>query len=184
MIRKRLYTIAALLLCIAASVMAQSADDERRYLSTLLKPGTVAPDFAFENTDSAAGLRLSSLRGRYVVLDFWASWCPDCRRDIPEVKKLVERFASDSIVFVGVSFDKDKDVWQKCVRDSAMTWLQHSELLPWKETRTSKDYSISWIPTIYIIDPDGRVAMAALKAERLSPALRSLVETGSLGQSR
>lgn len=181
---RRLTIIAALLLCITACVTAQTAEEENKYLKGLLQPGTVAPDFAFENTDSTADLRLSSLRGRYVVLDFWASWCPDCRRDIPDMKRLHRRFASDSIVFVSVSFDKDRDVWQRCVRDSAMTWLQHSELKPWKETRISKDYNISWIPTIYLIDPKGRVVMAALNAKKLAPALRRLVKTGSLKPKR
>lgn len=178
-VNKKMTFLAALMLCISSfCANAQSADEERKYLRGLLQPGTEAPDFTFENAGDFTGHRFSELRGRCVVLDFWASWCPDCRRDIPELKSLYQQFASDSIVFVSVSFDKDKDVWLKCVRDSGMTWIQHSELKAWKQTQISKDYSISWIPTIYLIAPDGRVAAATINAKMMEPVLRQYVETG------
>lgn len=170
----RLILLAALLLCITARTMAQTAEEEEKYMKSLLQPGTEAPDFTFENAGTLTGNRFSSLRGRYVVLDFWASWCPDCRRDIPELKRLHEQFASDSLMFVSVSFDKDMVAWQKCVRDSNMTWTQHSELKPWKETRISKDYGIAWIPTIYLIGPDGRVKAAAINARKMGEELEKL----------
>lgn len=177
---KRIFIVATMLVCAMGGIMAQS--DERKFLDRLLKKGAEAPDFVFENTaDTLQGRALSSLRGRYVVLDFWASWCPDCRRDIPAMKRLHDRYASDSIVFVGVSFDKDREAWTKCVRDSGMTWTQHSELKPWKETEMTKRYNVEWIPTVYLIGPDGRVVTAALKADSIGKALKALTRHGSTG---
>lgn len=177
MTRNRIIIAAAMLICAVGSIIAQN--DERKYLDRLLHKGTEAPDFIFENTaDSLQGRALSSLRGKYVVLDFWASWCPDCRRDIPAMKRLYGKFASDSIVFVGVSFDKDRDAWMKCVRDSGMTWTQHSELKPWKETEVTKKYNVEWIPTVYLIGPDGRIITAALKAGHIGKVLKAIVSRG------
>lgn len=153
--------------------MAQDADS--KYATELLRPGTEAPDFTIANSGTPAdGTSLKDLRGRYVVLDFWATWCPDCRKDIPVVRDMHSLYASDSIVFVGVSFDKDAAVWRRCVADSSMAWMQHSELKPWKETRISQAYNIKWIPTLYLIAPDGRVALATVMPEKLEAELRRI----------
>ena len=175
---KRLTLIAATMLCIVTGMKAQDADS--KYATELLPPGTEAPDFTIANSGTSDGTSLSSLRGRYVVLDFWASWCPDCRKDIPSMRQLYERFSSDSIVFIGISFDKDASAWRKCVADSSMTWLQHSELRPWKETQISQDYSIKWIPSIYLIDPDGRVMLATVEIGKLARALENIAASDRL----
>lgn len=173
---RRLF-FAVFALCLTAAAAAQDADS--KYATELLSPGAEAPDFAVANPGAAYdGTTLSSLRGRYVVLDFWASWCPDCRKDIKEVRQMNARFGSDSLVFVGVSFDKDEAAWRKCVSDSAMTWMQHRELKPWKETQISRDYNIKWIPTLYLIGPDGRVRLATVMPEKLRRELEAIVSAG------
>lgn len=173
---KRLVFLAVILLCMAAGATAQD-DADAKYATGLLKPGTDAPDFVLANPGASYdGTSLRSLRGKYVVLDFWASWCPDCRKDIGKIRTMNARMGSDSIVFVGVSFDKSDEAWRKCVADSSMTWMQHREQKPWKETQISKDYCISWIPTMYLIGPDGRVMLGTVEADKMERMLTQIVK--------
>lgn len=144
----------------------------------LLPVGTMAPDFTV--TDSVTGKKLFSLSelrtqvtadgkvkaGVWVVLDFWASWCPDCRKDMPTVKKIDEKYGK-KIKLIGVSFDTDKAKMNGYLSANQYSWLQYSEFKKWKETQISKDYHISWIPTSYLIDPEGKVAFSTLNAEEM-----------------
>lgn len=144
----------------------------------LLPVGTMAPDFTV--TDSVTGKKLFSLSelrtqvtadgkvkaGGWVVLDFWASWCPDCRKDMPTVKKIDEKYGK-KIKLIGVSFDTDKAKMNGYLSANQYSWLQYSEFKKWKETQISKDYHISWIPTSYLIDPEGKIAFSTLNAEEM-----------------
>lgn len=144
----------------------------------LLAVGTMAPDFTV--TDSVTGKKLFSLSelrtqvtadgkvkaGVWVVLDFWASWCPDCRKDMPTVKKIDEKYGK-KIKLIGVSFDTDKAKMNGYLSANQYSWLQYSEFKKWKETQISKDYHISWIPTSYLIDPEGKIAFSTLNAEEM-----------------
>ncbi len=179
-VMNRIIIIAVLLFGIAAGVKAQD-DADAKYATGLLRPGTPAPDFTISNAGTPYnGTSLGSLRGKYVVLDFWASWCPDCRKDIGTLRRMNRSFASDSIVFIGVSFDKSEEAWRKCVADSSMTWMQHREQKPWKETQVSKDYRINWIPTMYIIGPDGRVMLGTVMPEKVGKALEKIAKNGAI----
>lgn len=156
---------AAIIICGSMTAAAQTAADT--YTADLLKVGDEAPGFVIENGDTLAGTPLSHFRGRYVVLDFWASWCGDCRREIPAMKALYDEYASDKVVFIGVSVDEKPEAWRKCIGDNGMRWIHHSELKPWKSTRIAADYRVKWIPTVYIVGPDGRIALATIKTEEL-----------------
>lgn len=170
----RLIVIIAMMAGIAMGMKAQG-DLDAKYATGLLAPGTEAPDFTIANAGAAYdGTSLVSLRGKYVVLDFWASWCPDCRKDIGTIREMNARLGSDSIVFVGMSFDKSDEAWRKCVADSAMTWMQHREQKPWKETQVAKDYHVDWIPTMYLIGPDGRVVLGTVMTEKIDSILTRL----------
>lgn len=151
----------------------------------LLPVGTMAPDFTV--TDSVTGKKLFSLSelrtqvtadgkvkaGVWVVLDFWASWCPDCRKDMPIVKKIDEKYGK-KIKLIGVSFDTDMAKMNGYLSANQYSWLQYSEFKKWKETQISKDYHISWIPTSYLIDPEGKIAFSTLNAEEMLEKLDSL----------
>ena len=80
----------------------QTKDLDAKYATNMLKPGTRAPEFKLKTYD-AKDIMLSQYRGSYVVLDFWASWCPDCRRDIPAMKALYEQFRDYGVQFIGIS---------------------------------------------------------------------------------
>ncbi len=157
----------------------------------LLPVGTLAPDFTITNGDNGKKtLSLSDLRtknvtdgkverGVWTVLDFWASWCPDCRKDMPIVKQIQEKYGK-RIKVIGVSFDTDKEKMTKYLDANNYTWMQYSEFKKWKETKISKEYHISWIPTSYLIDPDGKVAFATIKTEEMLQQLDSLDAAGKL----
>jgi thiol-disulfide isomerase/thioredoxin len=118
-VNRRLLSVA--LLSVSLLGVKAQGDADAKYAADLLRPGTEAPDFVIANAGADYdGTSLSSLRGKYVVLDFWASWCPDCRKDIKKIRWMNRHFASDSIVFIGMSFDKTEEAWRKCVADSAM----------------------------------------------------------------
>lgn len=169
---RRILMFVAFALALAVNAAAQDADS--LYAKELLQPGTEAPDFTLVAPDGTKH-SLSSLRGSYVVLDFWASWCPDCRKDIPAMKELYAKYGRN-IKFVSVSFDEKKDAWTGCVSANGMEWLQLSELKKWKETSVSKLYNVKWIPAMYLIDRQGRVVMSTVMVEKLAAKLKELHE--------
>lgn len=149
---------------------AMALDDDAKYAKDLIKPGKVMPDFTLNTLDGKA-VKLSSYRGHYVVLDFWASWCPDCRRDIPNVKRMYKAFADKGVVFIGVSFDDNKEALSKAVKDLGIEYTQVSELKKWKSTDTSKKYKVNWIPTMYLVGPDGKVVVSTVMSEKVEKEL-------------
>lgn len=172
-------------------LMASAVIGRAQGTQDLLPVGTLAPDFTITNSDNGKKiLSLSDLRaqkgatgkvkrGVWTVLDFWASWCPDCRRDMPIVKQIQEKYGK-RIKLIGVSFDTDKEKMTKYLDANKYSWTQYSEFKKWKETKISKEYRISWIPTSYLIDPDGKVAFATVKTEEMLQKLDSLDAAGKL----
>lgn len=164
--------IAAVVIALAANVSAQDADS--LYAKDLLQPGTEAPDFTLAAPDGTRH-SLSEMKGSYVVLDFWASWCPDCRKDIPEMRRLHDMYGQ-RIKFVSVSFDDKKDNWTRCIESNGMDWLHLSELKKWKSTDVSRLYNIKWIPAMYLIDRQGTVILSTVMIDKLAAKLKELHE--------
>ncbi len=171
---KRTVTLAAMTIMLAVSAAAQQQDADARYAKELLQPGTEAPDFTLPAPDGTSHT-LSSLRGSYVVLDFWASWCPDCRKDIPAMKELHDKYGQ-RIKFVSISFDDKKDAWTRCIETNGMDWLHLSELKKWKETEVSRLYNIKWIPAMYLLDRQGNIILSTVMVEKLAAKLKELHE--------
>lgn len=169
---KKFLFSASMMLAVTITATAQNnnatvEDDDAKYATELLEKGTKAPDFFIGGKIG----KLSNLKGKRVVIDFWATWCPDCRKDIPKMKELYKKYASDKVIFVGVSFDKTPEALDKYVKENDVKWAQTSEFKPWKETQISKDYHIKWIPAIYVIAPDGKVELATVMIEKLENLL-------------
>lgn len=165
---KRLFSSLFFTLMLIASAAAQDADS--LYAKDLLEPSTQAPDFALASPSGKVYSLKDHLGKGYLVLDFWASWCGDCRKDIPAVKTLYEKYG-DRVTFWGISFDDNKEKWTKCIEQNGMGWIQLSELKKWKETEVSKLYHINWIPTMYLISPQGKVVLATTQVEKLATKL-------------
>lgn len=170
--KQYLFSIIALVMCFGMTAMAQDLDE--KYATEMLKPGVAAPELAFTDVHSKKSATLADYRGKYVVLDFWATWCPDCRKDVPKMKELYDKYASDKIAFLGISFDKNDEVWLKYIQENGMKWMQHRELKPKNESQMSKDYCVKWIPSLYVISPDGKIMLGTVMIEKLEKLLEAI----------
>lgn len=165
---KKLFALIIMLSCVLSSY---AEDLDSLYTQEMLRYGVEAPDFMI---DSISNTSLKSMRGRYVVLHFWASWCPDCRKDIPEINRLHEEFASDSVIFIHISFDTDKEKWLKYIDESDMEGLQLCEFVKMKESKTANVYGIKWIPSMYVLNTEGKVILRTVMIEKLRRQLSHL----------
>jgi thiol-disulfide isomerase/thioredoxin len=122
--------------------------------------GSQAPDFTLPDPQGTA-VALSSLRGRFVYVDIWATWCVPCIKEIPDLKKIQKRYQDKNIVFMSISFDKeaDKEKWQNYVKENELQGIQLLVDAPTKEV-LSKTFNIDLIPRFILIDPEGRVVNA------------------------
>lgn len=143
----------------------QAEDPDSLYAKNMLPIGALAPEMVI---DSASNITLESLRGRYVVLHFWASWCPDCRRDMAELNELSYAYNSDSIVFIHVSYDTNKEAWLKYIEDNQMLGLQISELKKMRECKTYDLFKIHWIPAYYVLNTEGRIIERTVDVKKLA----------------
>lgn len=179
----KILAVAAMLACTVScgnrqnKAEAEPASEETQDMSQYmpdLKAGATAPALEL-STPEGVSLQLSDFVGKWVVLDFWASWCPDCREEFPAVKELYSEFAPKGVEFLGVSFDHDADAWKKCLEDQGFAWPQVSNLIKWKENPVSEAFGIHWIPTMMLVGPDGKVAGAALTANDMRALLSSKI---------
>lgn len=164
------------LLCMASCTVG--GDDDNEYGKGMLEEGTIAPDFMIYTDSRPEGFALSSLRGQYVLIEFWASWCPDCQKETENMKQMYATYAPQGVVFVGVSFDTDRDQWQQYISENGLSWIQFCELKPWKESSISTAYNVRWIPTLYLIDKDGRVVLGTVSVAEMSSRLAAFGLSG------
>lgn len=131
--------------------------------------GQVAPDFTMNTIDSKT-IKLSSLRGKYVMLDFWASWCQPCRQENPNVVKMYNKYKSKNFTILSVSLDKDAVAWKQAVIADGLTWTHASELQDF-ESPTVRMYQVEAIPASFILDPSGKIIAKNLRGDDLDAFL-------------
>lgn len=134
--------------------------------------GVVAPDFTM-NDPAGNPVSLSSLRGKVVMIDFWASWCAPCRQENPNVVKLYQKYHANGFEIIGVSLDRTKEEWVKAIADDQLSWVHVSDLKYWQNT-AARLYSVSSIPQTYLLDKDGKIIAKGLKSEGLAAKLNEL----------
>ena len=178
--KKLTLSLLALLLMGATAAKAQSAqpDFDDKYATELVKAGTAAPDFKMKTPDGKNFQFSKFAKGKTVVLDFWASWCPDCRKDAPEVVRMYEAYRPYGIEFIGVSMDTDVEAWKKAIEKYGITYPQVSELKKFKETDIAKAYGVKWIPSMVVVGPDGEVKLSTVLTYKVDKYLKELT-TGS-----
>ena len=186
-IMKKISQILLMLLIMGATTTkAQSIqqDMDDKYATELVKAGTIAPDFKVKTPDGKT-LQLSKYgKGKTVVLDFWASWCPDCRKDAPEVVRLYEKYHQYGIEFIGISMDTDVEAWKKAIEKYGIAYPQVSELKKFKETDIAKAYGIKWIPSMVVVGPDGQVKLSTVLTYKLDKYLKELTTGAYKGASQ
>ena len=166
----------AVLMMGATVAMAQPAqqDMDAKYATGLVKAGTAAPDFKMK-TPEGKTIQLSKFaKGKTVVLDFWASWCPDCRKDAPEVVRMYESYRQYGVEFIGVSMDTDVEAWKKAIGKFGIRYSQVSELKKFKETDIAKAYGVNWIPSMVVVGPDGQVKLSTVLTYKVDKYLKEL----------
>lgn len=134
--------------------------------------GSQAPAFIARTVDGRNWI-LDSFRGKYVFIDFWASWCAPCRNENPRVVDAFKRFGQQNIAFVGVSLDKEKALWQQAIKNDSLRWPQVSELKGWGCT-IARRYGVNNIPANYLLDPQGKIIAMNLYGDSLIQQLNRL----------
>lgn len=157
----------------AQSQTEQGKDLDSLYAQNLLKTGTVAPEFSLPMPNRKI-FSLTDHKGKYILLDFWASWCPDCRKDSPYIMSLYEKFAPKGVEFVGVSFDTKAEAWKNGVKKLGIKYTQVSDMKHMRESAVAQTYCVKWIPTVYVVDPEGKVVLGTVMSDKVGAYLTSV----------
>ncbi|MDD2563773.1 MAG: TlpA disulfide reductase family protein [Salinivirgaceae bacterium] len=134
--------------------------------------GNIAPEFTMNDMDDNP-LSLSGLRGKVVLIDFWASWCGPCRRANPDLVKLYEKYKDYNFEIIGVSLDNDKEKWQKAIAADSLSWLHVSDLKGWQNA-VGQTYGVNSIPHTILIDDKGQIIGNKMSHEELKEKLEQL----------
>jgi thiol-disulfide isomerase/thioredoxin len=135
--------------------------------------GAPATDFT-QNDVNGQAVSLSSFKGKYVLIDFWASWCGPCRMENPNVVNVYEQFKNKNFTVLGVSLDRAKEPWIKAIADDKLAWTQVSDLKYWSNEVAVK-YRVQGIPQNFLVGPDGKIVAKNLRGEALKAKLCELL---------
>lgn len=137
-----------------------------------LAVGAQAPEISLPGPDGEI-VTLSSLRGKYVLIDFWAAWCRPCRMENPNVVRVYNQYKDQNFEILGVSLDRTREAWLKAIEDDGLTW-KHASDLQYFNSEAARAYQINAIPATYLVDPEGKIVEKNLRGPSLEAKLREI----------
>ena len=152
--------------------LAQMAEQEKQEQANSWI-GKQAPDLSLPDV-SGRRISIASFKGKYLLVDFWASWCGPCRAENPNVVKAYNEFKGKNFAILGVSLDKEKDAWQEAIRSDGLAWNHVSDLKFW-ESEAVKTFKFNGIPYNVLIDPQGKIIAESLRGDDLESKLKSVL---------
>lgn len=138
------------------------------------KVGNEAPELILPTPDNKE-LALSSLRGKVVLIDFWASWCGPCRKEMPNVKLVYQKYKDKGFEIYGVSLDKDRNAWLEAIEKDGLKWPQVSDLKFW-QSEAAQTYAVQSIPHTVLIGKDGKILASGLRGAELESKLAEVLK--------
>jgi peroxiredoxin len=139
--------------------------------------GQAAPEIALPTPEGQV-VSLSSLKGKYVLVDFWAKWCGPCRQENPNVVRVFNKYKDKGFTVFGVSLDRSKEDWVRAIKEDNLTWTHVSDLKYW-QSEAAKTYSIQAIPFSLLLDPNGVIIAKNLRGPALESKLAEIFDKKS-----
>jgi thiol-disulfide isomerase/thioredoxin len=128
------------------------------------------------NDTNGKAIALSSLQGKVVLVDFWASWCMPCRQENPNVVRMYEKYKDKGFTVYSVSLDESKDAWVKAIKDDNLSWPNHvSDLKGWQSSAAAL-YGVSSIPATFLLDKEGNIIAQNLRGAELEQKLQEILD--------
>lgn len=151
------------------------------YFRPAVAMGDIAPDISLPKPDGEVA-SLSDLRGKYVLLDFWAGWCKPCRRENPNVVAMYNKYNDQGFEVFSVSLDRTRNKWVSAIDEDGLTWPTHVSDLKYFQSAAAIQYKVNAIPFALLLDPEGRVIGKNLRGRALQAKLAQIFGEGEVGE--